>query len=116
MRISIILLFILFTTSSWSAQCHLYQIKGQITRHKDLVHLVINENTRVEKKLRIPDKELPPVIPYIGQTVSGEFILKTPVTKGDQVLKVSSLKEAIPDPLNQKNHSSIHEVKVVPCP
>lgn len=115
MRRLLILSLFIFSSPTWS-KCHLYEIKGQITRQKDLVQLVINENTRVEKKLRIPDKELPPVIPYIGQTVKGQFILKTPVTRDDQVLKVSSLKEEIPDPLNQKNHSFINAVKEVPCP
>ena len=116
MRILTLLSFILFTTSSWSAQCHLYEIKGQVVRTNDVIHLVVNENTRVENKLLASKEAVPRLIPYFGKTVKGEFVFKSQVKRGETILKVVSIEDDIPDPLNQKNHSFIKELKVVPCP
>ena len=109
-------LLLLISSTSWAASCQNYEIKG-IVRSKDSeIHLMVNEGTMSEYALDISLDDAHKFAPYIDVTVTGSFILKSPVQKKTKIEKVNSLGRSSGDPLNHLRHSYLKKKEAVKCP
>lgn len=79
--------------------------------------LIVAEKTLSEKKLPFATEVQMKVVPYVDHYIQGTFVInkKEPLT-GVTVLQINELKDAVPDPLNQNQNTTMKKIKDTACP
>lgn len=97
---------------SAETKCSQNELSGLIKRNGPDIILVSAPKSLSEKTYKFGLTTRGNVLPYINQYVSGVFILKG----DDQIVKASSIKDAVYDPVSGEKNPSSKKLKDVPCP
>lgn len=112
MKAFLLLLLTISLDVSAETKCSQYELTGLIKRNGPHIILVSAPKSLSEKTFKFDLTTRGTVLPYINQYVSGVFILKG----DDQVVKASSLKDAVHNPVSGEKNPSSKKLKDVPCP
>ena len=105
-------LLILSFNASAGTKCSEYALKGEVRRKGPEIILITAPKSLSEKTYRFDLPTRPAILPYIDNFVSGVFILKGE----DKIIKASSIKDAVFDPVSGEKEPSVKKLKDVTCP
>lgn len=106
-KVSFFLCLISFSVSAHTA-CQKWELRGWVRVKANDLHLVVAEKTMSQKSLPVYFEASPKLVPYKHRYVKVQVEIKDKDLRPDsQIQKVLSVKEDVPDPLNQNAESEM---------
>ena len=110
-----LLLYTTISHASAPSKCAVVEMRGEVKRIEHKLIIVTAPKSLSQKILNIDYPARRDFLPYIGQVVKGEFIVKD-ADPEMQILKVEKIEETISDPLTNTPLDILKKKKDVACP
>ena len=111
------LLIIVSCSLAQADECHLFEVKGEVQTDDNKLIIRLAEGSLSELKLPIPIHEQLKALPLLDEWTKSLIIIKDlDLSLSSEILKIQSIEEAVPDPLNEVPQETRKRKGEVPCP
>jgi hypothetical protein len=110
-------LILFFSISVARADCHLFEVKGEVQADNHKLIIRLGEETLSDVKLAIPIEEQLKALPLIDEWVRALIIIKDDsLAANREIIKIQNIELAVRDPLNEVPQETRRLKGEVPCP
>ena len=110
-------LILFFSISVARADCHLFEVKGEVQADHHKLIIRLGEETLSDVKLAIPVEEQLKALPLIDEWVRALIIIKdSSLSHNSEIIKIQNIELAVRDPLNEVPQETRRMKGEVPCP
>lgn len=111
------LLILFIGISGAQADCHLFEVKGEVQSDNNKLIIRSGEETLSDLKLAIPVNEQLKALPLIDEWTRAFIIVEeSSLAANTEIIKIQSIELAARDPLNEVPQETRRLKGEVPCP
>ena len=116
MKFLLPLLFLL-SISAAMADCHLFEVKGEVQADQNKLIIRLAEDSLSDLKLPIPVEEQLKALPLLDEWTRSLIIIQdSTLLPTSEILKIQTIEMAPRDPLNDVPQETRRLKREVPCP